>query len=271
MLRTKTNANSYYLHIKNRDIKAIKQRNKQIILEKIKEIYHANHGTPGYRQMKFELEKYSINLSPNTVYKYMKKLKISSITRRKYHYKQGEAHIIFANLLNQKFKVPKPNMFWCSDFTYLHLENGEKHYNCTILDLYDRSVIASVCSNKIDANLAVDTLAKALKQEKYPKNLIFHTDQGSQFTSKKFTEFCKKNRVKQSMSRAGVPYDNAPMERFYNTLKCEFYYLFKFRDARTLYTLINDFVYSRYNYSRPNFYNKGLSPMKKRFLYKKIA
>ena len=153
----------------------------------------------------------------------------------------------------------------------MYLENGEKHYNCSILDLYDRSVVASICADKIDATLAINTLKKALKQEKFPKNIIFHTDQGSQFTSKAFVSFCKEFKVVQSMSRAGVPYDNAPMERFFNTLKNDFYYLFKFRSSKILYTCINDFIYIRYNYSRPHFFNDGLSPMQKRALFYKVA
>lgn len=153
----------------------------------------------------------------------------------------------------------------------MHLENGEKHYNCSILDLYDRSIVASICGDKIDAKLAIRTLEKALIQEKFSKNIVFHTDQGSQFTSKAFTSYCKENGLIQSMSRAGVPYDNAPMERFFNTLKNDFYYLFKFRSSNVLYACINDFIYTRYNYSRPHSFNDGLTPMQKRYFPSKSA
>lgn len=151
------------------------------------------------------------------------------------------------------------------------MENGEKHYNCSILDLYDRSIIASICSDKIDAKLAVATLQKALKQQSYPKSVMLHSDQGSQYPSKAFTEYCRQHSVIQSMSRVGCPYDNAPMERFYNTLKCECYYLYKFRSQAVLYAVINDFICGRYNHSRPHTFNAGQSPMQKRYCYKKIA
>ena len=127
---------------------------KNKILDEIKEIYHANNGVPGYRMMTNELSKLKIVLSPNTVYTYMKELGLKSITRQKYTYKKGEAHKVFANLLNRDFKASKPNEKWCTDFTYLQLSNGSKRYNCTILDLYDRSVVASINSNKIDTKLA---------------------------------------------------------------------------------------------------------------------
>jgi len=265
--RLSININAYYFYINHKQNRAKKIRNKKVILDKFSLIYHSNNGTPGYRQMTDELHKENIFLSPNTVYLYMKELSLKSITRRKYHYERGESHKVFANLLEQNFTAAKPNEKWCTDFTYLHLENGEKHYNCSILDLYDRSIVASICSDKIDAQLAIRTLQKALKQENYPKSVILHSDQGSQYTSKAFTEFCAENFIIQSMSKAGYPYDNAPMERFYNTLKVELYYLYKFRTKDILYLCINDFIYTRYNHSRPHSFNNGLSPAQKRFQF----
>ena len=97
--RMKINVNAYYFYIKNITKKAKKAQEKQKIQSLIKQIYHTNHGTPGYRMMRDELIKHDFNLSPNTVYKYMKELEISSITRRKYHYNKGEAHVVFADLL----------------------------------------------------------------------------------------------------------------------------------------------------------------------------
>ena len=202
--------NAYYSY-KNNELKRLARlKIKQVVLDKITEIYHVLNGVPGYRMMADELKKYSILLSKNTVYSYMSELGLKSIVRRKYVYEKGEAHKVFANLLEQNFVAAKPNEKWCTDFTYLHLSTGEKRYNCTILDLYDRSIVASLNSNKIDSELAINTLKIALKQAKSSKNIILHSDQGSQYTSKKFVDFCNEHGVIQSMSRAGCPYDNAP-------------------------------------------------------------
>ena len=76
----------------------------------------------------------------------------------------------------------------------------------------------------ITSDLAIRTLQKALNfQPEIKGNLIFHSDQSSQFTSKAFVEFYKSVHVTQSISKAGYPYDNAPMERYLNTLKNEMY------------------------------------------------
>lgn len=97
--------------------------------------------------------------------------------------------------------------------------NGSMRYNCTIIDLFDRSVVASETGKWITSELVIKTLEKALNAQKSkPKDLILHSDQGCQFTSLHFILYCSKHGITQSMSAAGCPYDNAPMERYYNNL-----------------------------------------------------
>lgn len=62
------------------------------------------------------------------------------------------------------------------------------------------------------------------------------------------------------MSKAGCPYDNAPMERFYNTLKNEFFNLYRFKSTDELDQKLYEFVYVKYNHVRPHSYNDGLTP-----------
>ncbi len=72
--------------------------------------------------------------------------------------KPEKPHKIFENKLKQDFHADKPNQKWCTDFTYLFLKNGEVRYNCTIIDLYDRSVIASITDQHITSGLAISPL-----------------------------------------------------------------------------------------------------------------
>lgn len=98
---------------------------------------------------------------------------------------------MFENLLKQNFTVDSPDEIWCTDFTYIPLANGSMRYNCAIIDLHDRSVIASVSGGNITAELAVQMLSKAISQHPWvPKNgVILHSNQGSQYTSKEFTDY----------------------------------------------------------------------------------
>ncbi len=140
-------------------------------------------------------------------------------------------------------------------FTYLFLKNGEVRYNCTIIDLYDRSVVSSITDRHITSDLAVRTLRKALDYQHPAKDgLILHSDQGSQYTSKAFIEFCESVHVTQSMSKAGYPYDNTPMERYFNTLKNECTNLHGFRTEEELYRTVEEFAYVTYNHTTAFFF-----------------
>jgi putative transposase len=234
-------------------------------LKTIEKLYHESGGKPGYRMMKQLLGNKGICISAQTVRKYMNvELGLKSVTRKpKYRYARGpKAYAIFENLLNQSFDADKRNARWCIDFTYLFLANHSKRYNCCIIDLFDRRVVASVNSHRIDTQLAIDTLTKALVNSGGETGMILHSDRGSQFTSKEFIEFCRDHGVVQSMSKPGCPYDNAPIERYFNTLKAELINLRSFETEAKLYEEVTAYAYGWYNHQRPHSYNGGLPPAK---------
>ena len=262
--------NAYYNFLKNR--KANYYANKEKALNEIKKIYHQDNGVDGYRSIRVFLERKNIKLSNPTVHKYMnKELNLFAIVRKKKpNYEKGAAHKIFDNLIKQEFKADKINSKWCTDFTYLFLTDGSKRYNCSILDLHDRSIVASITDKHITSDLAIRTVQKALEsQPSVNENLILHSDQGSQYTSKDFTEFCQSVGITQSMSKAGYPYDNAPMERYYNTLKNELIYLHYYHNDEELNKAVEEFAYVRYNHVRPHSYNNYKTPYEARHGIKK--
>ena len=213
--------------------------------------------------MQVYLGRDGISYSPTTIHKYMNKLLGSkSIVRpKKPAYKYGKAHKVFENKIHQDFTAPEINQKWCTDFTYLFLSDRDVRYNCSILDLHDRSVIASITDRNITSDLAIRTLQKALdSQPAINGPLILHSDQGSQFTSKALIEFCESVHITQSMSKAGYPYDNAPMERYFNTLKNECINLYEYDEEDALYQAVEEFAYVEYNYVRPHSYNGYATP-----------
>ena len=116
------------------------------------------------------------------------------------------------------------------------------------------------------SDLAIRTLRKALSsQRKRSKDLILHSDQGSPYTSKAFTDFCEAQELTQSMSKSGCPYDNAPMERYFNTLKNEEIYLHEYHDEESLYRAVEHFAYTTYNHVRPYSYNGYRTPFEARY------
>lgn len=258
--------NAYYNFLKNR--KAGYHTQKQETLQMIEQIYHEHNGVDGYRTMQVYLERKGKKYSRPTIHKYMnRELGLKSVTRRKKPgYCKGKAHRVFRNILEQDFDCEEKNTKWCTDFTYLFLSDGSKRYNCTILDLHDRSVIASITDKNITADLAKRTLEKAIHSQPPIKGvLILHSDQGSQYTSKEFVEYCETKAVTQSMSKAGYPYDNAPMERYFNTLKNELINIHSYDTEEALYEAIEEFAYTTYNHVRPHSYNGYKTPFETRY------
>ena len=94
------------------------------------------------------------------------------VMRKKPRYVRGTKNKTFANLLKQDFRAEAKNRIWCTDFTYIRLANGRMRYNCSILDLFDRSVVASVNGTSINTELAKKALGKALKSEKPQEGLV---------------------------------------------------------------------------------------------------
>ena len=167
MRRLEIYPNAYYNYRKNR--KAGYCAKKSEVHRQIAEIYHSHNGIDGYRSMTVYLERRGYHYSSATIHKYMnRELGLRSIVRpKKPGTKPGKPHRVFENLLKQDFQADRPNQKWCTDFTYLFLENGDVRYNCTILDLYDRSVIASITDRHITSDLAVRTLQKALDSHQH--------------------------------------------------------------------------------------------------------
>ena len=113
--------------------------------------------------------------------------------------------------------------------------------------------------------MAIQTLQIALDRNPVKGKIILHSDQGSQYTSRAFTEFCEGKGIRQSMSKAGCPYDNSPMESFYGTFKSEFIRQNRFETDQELNESTLDYVYGYYNHIRPHSSNGYMTPFEKRY------
>lgn len=94
--------------------------------------------------------------------------------------------------------------------------------------------------------------------------MILHSDQGAQYTSKAFIDYCESVYVTQNIRKAGYPYDNAPMERYFNTVKNECTNLYEFETEASLYQTVEEFAPVTYNHVRPHSYNGYRTPYQAR-------
>ena len=132
-------------------------------------------------------------------------------------YKPSE---IADNILNREFTVEAPNQAWCGDVTYIWTGRCYLHL-ALVIDLYARRIIGWACSRTPDTELTKSALHFAYQARGQPRGLIFHSDQGVHYTSKAYQQQLWRYQIKQSISRKGNCWDNAPMERVLRSFKSE--------------------------------------------------
>ena len=141
---------------------------------------------------------------------------------------------------------------------------------CAILDLYARKIVAFNLASRIDTQLAIDTLNEALTVRGNVEGIIFHSDRGSQFTSKRFRQHLDSLNIMQSFSAKGHPYDNAVMECFFKYMKKEETDRRNYATPAELKQSLFTYIHGFYNSVRPHSHNNGLSPNEKEALFMNI-
>lgn len=143
-------------------------------------------------------------------------------------------------------KIERPNQVWSTDITYVPMAEGFL-YLCAVMDWYSRFVLSWTISNTLSSEFCIEAVQKALERGGKPE--IFNTDQGSQFTSKKFTEVLKSEQIAISMDGKGRALDNVFVERLWRTVKYENIYLHAYRDGLELFKGLEKYFYF-YDYER---------------------
>lgn len=163
------------------------------------------------------------------------------------------------NHLNREFRVTRPNQAWCGDVTYIWAGKCWL-YLALVIDLYTRRIVGWACSTSPDTLLTMQALQVAYESRGQPKGVLFHSDQGCHYTSKAFQQRLWQYQFKQSMSRRGNCWDNAPMERCFRSFKSEWM-------PKTFYSSYQEaehdiFQYLKYyNGYRVHSYNNYLTPI----------
>lgn len=123
------------------------------------------------------------------------------------------------DLVDRSFKADAPNVLWVADMTYVPTLTGFL-YLAVVLDVFSRRIVGWSMANHMLTTLILNALDMAVGQRR-PKDVIHHSDQGSQYTSLAFGSRCREVGVRASMGSVGDAYDNAMAESFFSTLECE--------------------------------------------------
>jgi putative transposase len=189
------------------------------INSEVRAAFKVSNGSAGSRSIVNMVTTNGFPLSRFRARSIMKKLGLRSSQPSAPKYKKASnEHLAMPNTLNREFDVKNSNQVWCGDVTYIWI--GKRWaYLAIVLDLFSRKPIGWVFSLSTDSQLTSMTLMNAYESRGRPKGFTFHSDQGMHYTSNKFRQTLWRCQIKQSMSRRGNCWVNAPMERFLEVLK----------------------------------------------------
>ncbi|MDP5524479.1 IS3 family transposase [Pseudomonas aeruginosa] len=247
----------YYVHrLRRRRVDA----RRVALRSQVNQLFSQSRGSAGSRSILGMLREEGVTIGRFRVRRLMRELGLVSKQPGSHAYKQATVERPdIPNRLNREFATEHPNQVWCGDITYVWAQ-GRWHYLAAVLDLHTRRVIGWAFSAKPDAELVIKALDMAYEQRGKPQQVLFHSDQGSQYASRLFRQRLWRYRMQQSMSRRGNCWDNSAMERLFRSLKSEWVPSTGYLTAQEAQRDISHYLMHRYNWIRPHQFNDGLPP-----------
>jgi len=232
---------------------------KQVIKERILEIYNDSHKNYGAPKITERLKKEGQIIAEKTVGNYMRELGIKAQYVKPYTVTTIDSDFSeeLKNILDENFNPSEPDAVWCSDITYIWTFTGFV-YLTSIMDLYSRKIIAWVLSDTLEAKWIIEAVKKAQRARKISKPLIIHTDRGRQYVNGDYNNVTAD--MQRSYSKKAYPWDNACIESFHALIKREWLNRFKILDYEHAYKLIFQYIETFYNTVRIHSHCDYLSP-----------
>jgi putative transposase len=196
------------------------EKRQSSLTTKIREVHLASRQTYGAPRVHAELSVQGIACCRNTVAKLMRRAQIVPRAIRRFRVTTDSRNTkeVLPNLVRRCFKAERPNACWLSDVTYIPTREGWL-YLAAILDVYSRAIVGWAMSPSLGGQLTTDALAMAISRRGVPE--LVHSDRGSTYATSIYLDLIRKHGIRQSMSRKGNCWDNAPMESFFHSLKTE--------------------------------------------------
>ena len=216
----------YYNWIRSENARVLREAKDQEAFEKILEAYQFRGYAKGVRGIHMRLLHMGVLMNVKKIRRLMRKYRLVCPIRKPNPYRRLHKSIQMGNtaenLVNREFESHGPRAVLLTDITYIPL-NGAFCYLSTILDACTKQVLAYVLSESLEVDFVLETVNLLVKNHgiSLSKETIIHSDQGTHYTSLKFIQLVKNNDLRQSMSRRGNCWDNAPQESFIGHMKDE--------------------------------------------------
>ncbi|WP_085956515.1 IS3 family transposase [Klebsiella pneumoniae] len=175
----------------------------------------------GYRKIHLDLRDSGQHCGVNRVWRLMNRAGIKAqVGYRSPRARKGEASIVSPNRLQRQFNPDAPDKRWVTDITYIRTHEGWL-YLAVVVDLFSRKIIGWSMQSRMTKDIVLNALLMAVWRRNPQKQVLVHSDQGSQYTSHEWQSFLKSHGLEGSMSRRGNCHDNAVAESFFQLLKRE--------------------------------------------------
>ena len=233
---------------------------EQRLLEQVVEAHTASNGSAGARSIAKMVTQAGTPLTRYRASRRMKQLGLVSTQPPSHAYKKAEQpHLDIPNLLDREFDVEEPNQVWSGDITYIW--TGTRWAYCAVvIDLFARKPVGWALSLSPNTELVNKALTIAYESRGKPQGVLFHSDQGCQYTSLGFRQLLWKFQMQQSLSRRGNCWDNAPTKRFFRSLKTEWVPETGYTCFASAKQSITEYMIGYYSALRPHQHNDGLPP-----------
>ena len=231
------------------------------VTNRIEELCLKSQFIYGYRTItRLLFKEYGLVVNAKKVYRIMKENGWLCRTKPKKFPNFGKPYYVTDNKMDRDFPSSKPLHKLVTDITYLYFGNC-KLYLSSIMDLFNREIIAYSISDVQNTDFVLDTL----NQLELLREAILHSDQGSVYTSKAYYQSCMEKGLTRSMSRKGTPADNACIEWFHSVLKSETFYLHNWRNLNrdSITDIVKNYI-TFYNETRIQRNLKDMSPVEYR-------
>ena len=187
----------------------------------IHEVFMQAKGRIGAKKIRAIMMTRGYKISDKRIAQLMRGMDLVCVSQKKHiTYIFSQKGQYYTNKLKRQFTQDKPNAVWVSDITRLYI-NYKPYYLCVFIDLFSRRILSYSLDDNQETPMVINAFLSAYESRCYPKELMIHSDQGSQYTSFAFKSQLRKRGIKQSFSNPGSPYDNAVAESFFRTLKAE--------------------------------------------------
>jgi len=219
--------------------------------DEVESIFHDSHNTYGAERIGAVLRQRGYRASFGKVKRIMRERSLRSV-----HVKRVKALTDsrkargdgYANLLRGR-EIARPFEALSSDISYIPTDEGFD-YLCIVKDIATGTVLATCQRERMTQQLVLDTIRAAHKRWRLPQGCIFHSDRGSQYTSKEVMDLLAKLDIRQSFSRVGMPGDNAWSESFFSILKKEVVHPHRFATRGDVRQAVFAYIETFYNRSR---------------------